>query len=297
METDSEVVVAVGNPDHVEQLVRTAGDLARVRDGGIRLVSVVVKSRDSPFEMFSDETIRQEYSGDEKALLERATAAAPGDVPVEADLVVARSVASGVLEAVSDPAVEALVVGWHGPPRRSELVLGTSVDKLLQRAPCDAYVERIGRIANGVEGVLLPVAGGPHVRPAAAAARAIATANDATVSAVTVVPPGTDEAAADRRLTAAVEELSAAPGPDVSVETAIRESNDVEAALLETAAEHDVVVFGATRQSGLRDRLVGSVPRRVADRTDRTVILARAAAATGPLRSLVGRLDARRRGA
>ncbi|WP_254839391.1 universal stress protein [Natronomonas marina] len=297
MDTDPEVVVAVGNPDHVEQLVRTAGDLARVRNGGIRLVSVVVKSQDSPFEVFSDETIRREYSGDRQALLDRATAAAPADVPVEADLVVARSVASGVLDAAADPAVEALLVGWHGPPRRSELVLGTSVDRLLRRAPCDVYVERIGRVADGVDGVLLPVAGGPHVRPAATAAAAIAAANEATVSVVTVVPPGTDDEAATGRLTAAVEALSAAPGPDIPVETVVRASDDVESALLETAAEHDVVVFGATRRSGLRDRLVGSVPRRVADRTDRTVVLARAADAAGPLASLFGRLGSRRRGA
>jgi nucleotide-binding universal stress UspA family protein len=297
MDTDPEVVVAVGNPDHVEQLVRTAGDLARVRNGGIRLVSVVVKSQDSPFEVFSDETIRREYSGDRQALLDRATAAAPADVPVEADLVVARSVASGVLDAAADPAVEALLVGWHGPPRRSELVLGTSVDRLLRRAPCDVYVERIGRVADGVDGVLLPVAGGPHVRPAATAAAAIAAANEATVSVVTVVPPGTDDEAATGRLTAAVEALSAAPGPDIPVETVVRASDDVESALLETAAEGDVVVFGATRRSGLRDRLVGSVPRRVADRTDRTVVLARAADAAGPLASLFGRLGSRRRGA
>lgn len=292
MATDSEVVVAVGNPDHVGQLVRTAGDLARVRDGRIRLVSVVVKSHGSPFEVFSDETIRQEYSGDRQALLDRATAAAPSDVPVEAELVVAKSVAAGVLDVVSAPSVEALFIGWHGSSRRSEVVLGTSVDKLLRQAPCDVYVERIGRTADGVDRVLLPVAGGPHVRPAARAAAAIAASNDATVTAVSVIPPGADREEPSRWLAEAVEALSTAPGPEVPIETGVRESDHVEDTLVETAADYDIVVFGATRQSGFRKRLVGSVPRRVADRTERTVLLARAADdADGPLRSLIDRFE------
>lgn len=294
MERTPEIVVAVADPDHVEQLVRTAADLARAVDGRVRLLSVVVKSRDSPFEVFSDETIRRQYAGDRRALLDRATATAPADVPVEAELVVAGSVADGVLRAAAEPATEAVLVGWKGHDTRSAVVLGTSVDAVLRRAPCDVYVERIGRTAEGVDGVLLPVAGGPHVRPAATVAAAIAAANDATVTAVTVVEPGADRAAADGWLTGAVEALEAAPGPEVAVETGVREADHIEAALLEAAATHDVVVFGATRRSGLRERLVGSVPRRVADRTDRTVLLARAAdAADGPLRSLVGRLDPR----
>lgn len=297
MDSDPEIVVAVGNPSHVEQLVRTAGDLARVRDGRIRLISVVVKSHDSPFEMFSDETIRQEFSGDRQALLEQATETAPADVPVEAELVVAGSVSAGVLEATANPAAEAVVVGWHGPTRRSEVVLGTSVDTLLRRASCDVYVERIGRIAGDVDDILLPVAGGPHVRPAAAAAAAIAAANDGAVTAVSVLDDETDRETATGWLGEAVEALSAAPGPEVPTETGVRESESVEDALVEMAAEYDIVVFGATRQSGLRARLVGSVPRRVGDRTDRTVILARSADAVGsPLRSLIGRLGTRRGG-
>lgn len=298
MDEAPEVVVAVGNPAHVEQLVRTAGDLARSRGAAVRIVSIVVKSHDSPFELFSDERIREEFSGDRKAILERATATAPTDVAVEADLVVAGSVAEGVLQAAAEPATEAVFVGWHGPTRRSEVVLGTSVDTILRRAPCDVYVERIGRTADAVDRILLPVAGGPHVRPAANAAAAIAAANDASVTVISVVPPDADREAATGWLAEAVEAVTATAGPEVAVETGVRESDGVEDALVEVASEHDIVVFGATRQSGLRERLVGSVPRRVADRTDRTVLLARAGdAAESPLRSLVRRLDPRRGGA
>lgn len=298
MDNRPEVVVAVEAPDDVAQLVRTAGDLARARGAGVRLVSVVVKSRESPFDVFSDETIRREFAGDRRALLDRARSTAPADVPVTAELVVASSVAGGVLQVAAEPATEAVLVGWEGPPRRSTVALGTSVDRLVRRAPCDLYVERIGRTADGVTQVLLPVAGGPHVRPAATAAAAIAAANDAGVTVVSVVPPDADREAATRWITEGVEALAAADAPDIPVDTGVRRAEDVTDALVELAADHDIVVFGATRQSRLRERLVDSVPRRVTHRTDRTVVLARAGDAVDtPLRSLVRRLDPRRGGA
>ncbi|XVH33518.1 universal stress protein (plasmid) [Haloferacaceae archaeon DSL9] len=271
-----EVLVAVSNPSHAEQLVRTAGDLARATDAGIRIVTVVVKSHDSPFSVFDDETIARKFSGDRRQLLDRATAVAPDDVPVEAELVVAGSVSRGVLQATAAADPIALLVGWQGPPSRTDAVLGTEVDALLQRAPCDVYVERIGRLADGVDSILLPVAGGPHVRPAAAVAKAIAAANDASVTLLSLATPDHDRGAAVEAVDAARTALAEAPGGDVAVEAAIRTTDDIEDTLAEAADAHDIVVFGTTRRSAFHRRLVGSVPRRVTDRTDTTIILARA---------------------
>ncbi|WP_121820329.1 universal stress protein [Halostella salina] len=283
-----EVLVAVSNPDHVEQLVRTASDLARVVDGGVRVVSVVVKSHDSPFGVFSDETIIEEYSGDRQAMLDRASGVVPDDVPVDAEMFVARSPEDGLLRAVAELGPTALVLGWHGERRRSGVVLGSSVDAVLRRAACDVYVERIGRIADGVDAVLLPVAGGPHVRPAAAMAKAVAAANDASVTALAVATPEDGSDAAAEWAAGGRAAVEAAPGPSVEVTAAVREADDATDALVTAADEHDLVVFGATRRGTLQARLVGSIPREVAERSGQTVLIARAseAARTG-LRGLV----------
>jgi nucleotide-binding universal stress UspA family protein len=273
------VLVGVENPAHVQQLVRTAGDIARLGSGAVRLVTVVVKPPDSPFGVFDDETISREYAGDSHELLARATP--PAGVTVERDVVVGRSVANGLLSAVEETDPAALVVGWHGGPRRTDAVLGTTVDTLVERAECDLYVERIGREANGVDSVLLPVAGGPHVEVAASVTTAIAARNDARVVVLSVA---TGDAGIDRA-EAFVDEaraaIAAVPGPDPPVRTVLAEGTAVTDAIVDEAAAHDVVVLGATRQGALRRRLVGSVPRRVVDGTDRTVILARDGDAVG----------------
>jgi nucleotide-binding universal stress UspA family protein len=267
------VLVAVEDPAHVQQLVRTAGDIARLGTRQVRLVTVVVKPRESPFGVFSDETIVRQFAGGSHELLERASP--PEDVAVERDVVVSGSVSEGILAAVEETDPAALVVGWHGRNRQGDTVLGTTIDRLVERAPCDLYVERVGREANGVESVLLPVAGGPHARPAAAVAKAIAVRNSARVLLLTVVPSDEENDEAATYLAEAREALEAVPGPEPPVGTVVSETGDVTDAIVAEATDHDVVVMGATRQGSLRRRLVGSVPRRVVDRTDRTVILAR----------------------
>jgi nucleotide-binding universal stress UspA family protein len=289
------VLVAVADPGHVEQLVRTAGDLARLADGRVQIVSVVQKPYSSPFRVFSDETIAREFAEDRRELLERATAVAPADVVVESDLVVAQTAARGLLRVVDAADPVALVVGWQGRTRRSDAVLGTTVDTLVERAACDLYVERIGREAAGVDSVLVPVAGGPHVRVATAVAKAIATRNDARVSLFSVTDGETTADASAEFVSEARESLDAAPGPEVTVETAVREHEDVTEAIVTEASAHDVLVLGATRQGSLRRRLLGSIPQRVVGRTDRTTIVARdGGAVAGTIGRRVGGLLRRR---
>ncbi|MUV89884.1 hypothetical protein GJ629_08240, partial [Halapricum sp. CBA1109] len=124
---EGDVLVAVADPDHVQQLVRTASALT---DGTVRLVTVVVKPHDSPFGLFSDDTIRRDFAGDSRDLLARADP--PAGVSVERDLVVGRSVADGLLAAVAEYDSNALIVGWQGGSR-TDSILGSTVDRLVER--------------------------------------------------------------------------------------------------------------------------------------------------------------------
>lgn len=280
---DGDVLVAVKSPEHVQQLVRTAADLARVGNRTVRLVTVVVKPYESPFGVFDDETIRREFAGESRALLDRVDP--PDGITVERDLIVGRSVADGLVSTVEESNPAALVVGWEGPTSRVDALLGTTLDTLVARARCDLYVERVGPEANGVESVLVPVAGGPHVGTAARIATAIAAQNDARVVVLSVAggDDGIDADAAAEFAAAGERAVAELDMPDTPVETVIREGEEVAATIIEEAADHDLVVLGATRQGAVRTRIVGSVPRRVVDRSDRTVILARSGdTAAGP---------------
>ncbi|MFB6218082.1 MAG: universal stress protein [Halobacteriaceae archaeon] len=266
------VAVSVANPDHVDQLMRTAIDVARDRGGTVFVVSAKVVPRSSPVWVFRDEVIREEFGEQRQELLDRAVAAAADTgVPVEGRLVVADSVASGLLRVVEQQDIDALLMGWHAR-RRGDIVMGHIVDEVVAAAPCDVLVEKIGPTAGGVETVLLPAGEGDHTALAAAVSRAIAAANDATVEVVRVVDPDADEAARARAAELA-RDVAADVGP-VATETAVVEGEDVVGALVAAAEARDVTVIGGGRGGRLRRFVVGSTAREVGRRADATVVVA-----------------------
>jgi nucleotide-binding universal stress UspA family protein len=275
------IAVAMGNPDHAEQLTRTAMDVARDHDGGVFVVGVLVKPEESPFALFTDEVITREFGGERRGVLDRAMEVAAGtDVPVSGRLFVASSVAQGVLQAVEVTNCDCLLVGWEQRSRETA-ILGTNVDTLVRRAECDVLVEKIGATADGVEAVLHPVAEGSHADLAGSVARAIAVANDARVDLLRVVESEREESEARALLARKADSLHG-----VEVETTIR-AGDVADAIVAESAERDVTVLGATRTGFVRRQFVGTVPQAVGRRADGTVLMARKGA--GSLMSRVFR--------
>ncbi|WP_227375081.1 universal stress protein [Haladaptatus halobius] len=260
------VAVAVGHPTNAPQLTRTAVDLAREQHGEVLVFSVVVTERESPFALFTDEVIIREFGGERREILDRVVETARGTVPVSGQLLVSHDVARALTDAVVEFDCDALVVGWHDRDRPSEFVLGTNVDRLVARAPCDVLVEKIGP-ADGVDSILVPVAEGPHAELAADVARAIALANGARVRLLRVAADDRDEA--ERLLAGVVNRV-----PPARVETDVRTGSVTETVVAE-ASKHDVTVLGSTRRGVLRRQLVGTVPQTVGRRANTTVIITR----------------------
>lgn len=289
MVTDGQfvIVVAVADPDRVEQLLRTATDIAADRDGRIHLVSVVHKPATSPFRLFSDDRIAAEFSGSQSAVLDRAEAAVPDSIPVSRELRTGSDVAAVLAAAVQEVDADLLLVGWRDRTRPSDVVLGTTVDPLLRSSPCPVLVERVGRIADGVDRILLPTVGGINAGLAGRTVASVARENDASVTVLSVVPP---DASPDRHEdgSAAVAAMKSTLS-DVETAGSVRTATDVGGALVEAAEDHDLVVLGATRTGQIVPRTIGSIARRVADETSQPVLIAKDAEHGGRLGALVGR--------
>ena len=270
------VLVALGEPEHVPQLMRTAIDLARDRNGVIELVSVVHRPSGSPFRLFEEEHLRESYADHQRAILDRAVQLAEAaSVPVDRSMPVGANIAETILEATRRVDADALLLGWEERSRASNLVLGTTVDPLVRRAGCRVYVERIGTTAERVESVLLPTDGGPNARAAVDLATAIARANDARLDLVTFLAPEAEtsrETRARESLETIVREVE-----DLAIETAIERSDSVAEAIISAASDNDIVVLGATRERRFQQRVVGSVARAVGARIEAPVVIAREA--------------------
>ncbi|WP_306053712.1 universal stress protein [Natronococcus wangiae] len=265
------IVVALANPATVEQLLRTASDLANRHGGRVHAVAVEHKPASSPFLLFSDEHVTAEYADESTRILERATAVS--DAAITTDLRIDSDVPGAIRAVVDDVDADALLLGWREPSTAADAVLGTSVDPILRRPPCDTLVERMGTVADGVDRVLMPTVGGPHVELAADVVGAVALANEARVTVLSIVTPEgrmADEEAARREVRAAAAHL-----PEVPVDRRVEDAPSSTTGILEAAADHDFVVLGATGTGRIRPPVIGSVARTVGREATCPVLIAK----------------------
>lgn len=270
-ERESQIVVPVANPENAVQLMRTAVDIARDNDAEILVMSVVTVPQQTPV------SEGRKFVSEEREVLDEAMMVAEeSDVPVSGTIKIGHSVSKAILNTVNQYDSDMVLMGWKGQRKtqRRDIVLGSTVDEVVTDASCDVLVERIGPQSNGVESVLVPMAGGPHAEFAAEIARAISRPTGATVEIVHVVAPD----ASETEWTEAKEMVEAARAlfeETDAVETRILKNNDVVEGIVDYSGDHDVTVIGATREGLLQQFVFGAIPETVGRRAQNTVIMAK----------------------
>jgi nucleotide-binding universal stress UspA family protein len=262
-ETDSPVIVAaLANPRTESALVTLAGALAKQRSGRVLAAHVVrVPDQTALSAAAEDDRLR----ADSERLLEAATAdAAAMGVAVETRTVFSHRTIAEVFDLARRVDADAVVMGYGGTRRAGGRVEG-AIDELAHDLPCDFLVFRGEELDP--DRVLLPTAGGYSSDLSAAVARALRDTLGSALSVLYVAEDG--DADAGRRF---VTDWTAERGlgdADVIVET-----GDVEAAIERGAADHSLVVIGATER-GLLSRVVGgSLTLSVLDELDTPVLVA-----------------------
>ncbi|MFB6138411.1 MAG: amino acid permease [Halobacteriaceae archaeon] len=269
-EREYQILVPIAHPEHVEQLMRTARQVAADEGGEILVLSVVDLPDQTPLSAGRAE------ADERREILERAMAVEAGadgrDVPVSGVVRIGHDVGDAIVHTVAQHDSDAVLMGWHGRPgRRRDVVLGTTVDTVAREAPCDVLVERIGEESEP-RSILLPTAGGPHAEYAASVAGAIAHTTGASVTVQRVVDP----AATEREREAAAESVAAtAEALGVDCETTVVEGADVVGEIVDASADHDLTIIGATREGWLQQLVFGTIPERVGSEAHGAVIMAK----------------------
>ncbi|MFB6132205.1 MAG: universal stress protein, partial [Halanaeroarchaeum sp.] len=253
----------------VDQLMRTAIDLARENDGEIAVMTVVTVPQQTPL------SEGRQFIDEEREVIDRAMdIGEEADVPVSGTVRIGHDVSQAILNTIEHGEVDAVLLGWRNRPRREEFIFGSNVDAVITKARCDVLVERVGPRPDEVDEILLPIAGGPHAEFAAEVARAIASDTDATIHVVNVVAPGaTDEEReeAEEKL----DHIGSILADRVSFDQSIIEAPDVVDAVVERTDENDLTLIGATREGLFQQLLVGAIPEQIGERSNNTVIMAK----------------------
>ncbi len=261
------ILVPIAKPGSVEQLLRTALDLAQERNAAVEVVNVVDIPQQTPVaegRRFVDE--EREIIDD---ALSFAAETAP-EVPVNGKIRIGHDVAKAILNTIEQDEADLVLMGWRSRGRRRDYILGSNVDRV-KGARCDVLVERIGPADGTHDSILLPTAGGLHAEFATAVAGAIATQNDATVELLYVRSGEPDQDAA----AASILDSAAAELPNVETTTTICDDPSVADAIVDASAEHDLTVIGAAGEGLLKQLVFGAIPEDVGRRAESTVIMAK----------------------
>jgi len=217
---------------------------------------------------------------------------------------IGRHAADGVIEAVAEESSDLVIFGWGGPPTPSQVaraeaeatemllagesaaprpVFSPTIDAVVRESPCDIAVVK-QRGVDQVKSVLVPVRGGPHAELAIRIGRDLARRFGARMVVLHVVPKGIGTRAIQREQ-AAVDAFVREHAGARRAEGMIREATSVRQAIIREAANHDLVVMGAsahpTNAAADGRYLFGTLAESVASKAKPTVIVVKTKQSVG----------------
>lgn len=245
------IVVAAGRENHLLALLEFGSSLAASYGGNVRVLHVNSSGKRPDWLAIPDAWQDAEASVE----------VLQGDEPADEILGVVRR----------DPP-DLLILGWRGEAGRGQYLVGPTVDKLVQYAPCDVVVLRTGAarpsldgVPGGIDTVLVPTHGGPNAT--LAIDLALSLSRETRVVALYVAR----EAQGKVGLSLAQENLDnilrSWEGESRVTGKVVPASSPVKGILQEAASGYDLVMIGASHESYVDRMLFGNVPQLVATRS------------------------------
>ncbi|MCL9813670.1 amino acid permease [Natranaeroarchaeum aerophilus] len=272
------VVVPVANPATGGALIRYAAASAAGRDrtGEVVAVNVIeVPPQTSPSQIeFEEERVENQ-----RTLLENARDVAEDlDIAVRTRAIVGRNAGDTLLSVVDEEDADHMLLGWGGERRRRDVLFGSTIDPILERAPCELTLVKD---PSETPGRIVTLAGsGPNAPVSTRRAGELRRAfPDSTLTLLNVQPkPGADDAETDPTEVGqeAISAVASAAGLDADeYEPRVIVSDDVRGTLLDAVSEYETVCVGATGSSTVAQALYGSIPQTIVEQSTGTVLMAR----------------------
>lgn len=187
-----------------------------------------------------------------------------------------------ILSVLEEEEANHVLLGWAGERRRRDVLFGSTIDPLLERAPCDVTLIKDPTDSPG--NIVTLAGSGPHASTSAKRASEFRRAfSNSTLTLLNVQPTPEETEEADETPIdpeAVGRETIAATADDAQLEDSEYESrvivaDEVGDALVATTDEYDTVVLGATGTSTVAQALYGSIPQRIVEQSKGTVVMAR----------------------
>jgi len=275
-ETPYRVVVPIANPATQRQLLRLAAASAANEDDAELVVTNVITVPDQTSLAQEVEYEEERIKRQQKLLAEAEDIAQELGIGLRTRAIVGRDVGETILHVIEQEDADDVVMGWSGTRKRRERVLGSNIDKIIERAPCEVTLVRQGD-DESVGDVVAFVGEGPYssvaVRKAAAFVRAEA---GASLTLVNVQSSVEDEDPADavERGRALIEETARTAGVE-EYDSDVIITENIESELVSIASEYEATVLGVSRVNSIERFLSGAIPETIGEQVSGTIVLVR----------------------
>ncbi|MFC1714474.1 amino acid permease [Candidatus Poribacteria bacterium] len=263
-----QIMLPVANPENAARLVDYAGRIARAKDGEILVLNMVVV----PGQMPLSEATAFVDSGEDAIIA--AMTNAPEGVPVHSTVRLGRDAARGILSGISEHASNLVVLGWGGSVDKG-FALGRTIDPVIEKAPCDSMVIKLNANEVGVKPkrILVPLTYVPHGYLALDMAGILADEPDSEITIMHVIRKEVERENAQRNMEVMLRLLGE---KEDRGHVKILGPGEVGDLIVQESENHDLIIIGATRESGLQQMVFGSLPEQIAKRSNKTVIMVKA---------------------
>jgi nucleotide-binding universal stress UspA family protein len=260
----NEMMIAISNPENALALV--GGTVRLCGDGGCQLQLLHMVPAPAPVSL-SD---ARAYMKEGKEGLVEAMLYLYSRYPVTTTVRYCRNIARGIVSAVREKKARTLILGWHGQSRDQKFHIGSTLDPVLSRAPCDVVVfkdcgDRVFR------NILVPIFGSPSDVLALRTAVLMAETEGGRIKALLPKKWG-----GQKRIRQKFDQLLERTDlHTVELRTQVATVKDMARAVIRRAPRYDLVVIG------VREPLVPrfgalSVPETVARRCRRPLVIVKA---------------------
>lgn len=258
------ILVPIGNPATAKKLIDFANLIARSREGEIVLLSVLTLPQQTP--LYAGKKYVQERKDFLRKFINEA-----GDIPTSGILKVSHSTPEAILNTIEEEKINQVILGWRGRTFRRDFILGSTIDPIILKAPCDVIAVRFesGFEAKNIKKILIPTAGGPHGYMAAEIAKDLQKVTKAEAALIYVA--GDEKSMKLGK--AYVNDTRRAVG--IEADSIVKLSDDRIGTIAKEIKRHDIVVIGATHETFLKNFIKGVFPEIVSRKTEKTVVMVR----------------------